>query len=51
MKQEATGSKRMADGTRKRRHSRVKAKREWYAKHRALRFARHFGVRITCELA
>ncbi len=43
MKQEATGSKRSSDGRRKRRHSQLKAKREWYARHRAVRFARHFG--------
>jgi hypothetical protein len=43
MKQEADGNKRTADGKRKRRHSPVKAKREWYAKYRAIRFAKHFG--------
>ena len=31
------------DGQRKRRHSSLKAKRDWYAKYRALRFARHLG--------
>ncbi|MFV2070102.1 MAG: hypothetical protein ACC645_24310 [Pirellulales bacterium] len=43
MKREATGDRRMTDGKRKRRHSPLKAKREWYAKYRALRFARHLG--------
>jgi hypothetical protein len=31
------------DGTRKRRFSPVKARREWYSQHRARRFARHLG--------
>jgi len=43
MKREATGNRRTTDGKRKRRHSPLKAKREWYAKYRALRFARHLG--------
>lgn len=29
------------DGRRKRRHSHIKARRDWYAKHRAERFAKH----------
>ena len=33
----------MPDGKRKRRHSPLRAKREWYAKHRAERFRRRFG--------
>lgn len=33
----------MPDGKRKRRHSTNKAKREWYAKWRSIRFARRFG--------
>jgi hypothetical protein len=33
----------MPDGKRKRRHSKNTAKRTWYARHRAIRFARHFG--------
>jgi hypothetical protein len=43
MKQEAASDKRAADGKRKRRYSSLKAKREWYAKYRAIRFARHLG--------
>ena len=43
MKRDATGTRRTADGRRKRRHSQVKAKRDWYAKYRAQRFARHLG--------
>ena len=31
------------DGTRNRRYSPNRAKREWYARFRAIRFARHFG--------
>jgi hypothetical protein len=31
------------DGTRKRRFSPLKARREWYSRHRARRFARHLG--------
>ncbi len=34
----------MPDGTRNRRFSTNTAKRQWYAKHRALRFARRFGI-------
>jgi hypothetical protein len=30
----------LADGTRKRRHSPNHCKRQWYARHRAVRFAR-----------
>lgn len=37
----------MPDGKRKRRHSPIKAKREWYAAHRARRFAKRFGA-WTC---
>ena len=33
----------MADGIRNRRFSLNTAKREWYAKHRAVRFSRRFG--------
>jgi len=43
MKHKADGQKLSADGRRRRRHSPHKAKREWYAKYRALRFARHLG--------
>jgi hypothetical protein len=32
----------LADGTRKRRHSPNQSKRQWYARHRAIRFARRF---------
>lgn len=32
----------MVDGTRKRRHSSNRVKREWYARHRAIRFSRRF---------
>ena len=32
----------MPDGSRKRRYSKNKRKREWYAYHRAVRFARRF---------
>jgi hypothetical protein len=34
----------MPDGKRKRRHSPNRAKRTWYAIHRARRFARRFGI-------
>lgn len=34
----------MPDGRRKRRHSGIAAKREWYARHRAMRFRRRFGL-------
>ena len=34
----------MPDGRRKRRHGPNKAKREWYARHRASRFRRRFGL-------
>jgi hypothetical protein len=37
------GVKDCVDGKRKRRHSGERAKRQWYAKHRMLRFAKHFG--------
>jgi hypothetical protein len=33
----------MADGTRRRRFSPITAKRRWYARHRAERFAERFG--------
>ena len=33
----------MPDGKRKRRHSTDKAKREWYAHDRAMRFQKRFG--------
>ena len=33
----------MPDGKRKRRHSQNKAKRQWYALHRAIRFAKRFN--------
>lgn len=33
----------MPDGTRKRRFDANKAKRQWYAHHRATRFAKRFG--------
>lgn len=33
----------MPDGKRKRRHSQNKAKHDWYAYSRAVRFARRFG--------
>jgi hypothetical protein len=34
----------MPDGTRHRRFSANSAKRQWYARHRAIRFARRFGI-------
>ena len=34
----------MPDGKRKRRFSPNKAKREWYSRHRAIRFNRRFGL-------
>jgi hypothetical protein len=34
----------MPDGTRKRRFSLNPARRRWYAKHRAVRFFRRFGL-------
>jgi len=34
----------MPDGKRKRRHSPNRAKRAWYARHRARRFQRRFGA-------
>jgi hypothetical protein len=34
----------MPDGTRRRRHSPIHAKRRWYAEHRAERFARRFNI-------
>ncbi len=34
----------MPDGKRKRRHSTLKSRRQWYAQHRALRFRRRFGL-------
>lgn len=33
------------DGKRRRRHFGTSAKRAWYARHRAARFARRFGFR------
>ena len=36
-------AKQHCDGKRKRRHSSNRAKREWYALHRAHRFVRRFG--------
>jgi len=35
----------VADGTRKRRHSSNRVKRQWYARHRAIRFARRLIAR------
>jgi hypothetical protein len=35
----------MVDGTRKRRHSPNQIKRKWYARHRAIRFARRLFAR------
>ena len=37
----------MPDGKRKRRHAPNKAKRQWYARHRASRFRRRFGLNAT----
>ena len=37
----------MPDGRRKRRHGPNKAKRDWYARHRASRFRRRFGLTFT----
>ncbi len=34
----------MPDGKRKRRHSPQKAKRDWYAQYRSIRFNRRFGL-------
>ena len=34
----------MPDGSRKRRFSSNQAKRQWYARYRALRFCRRFGL-------
>ncbi len=34
----------MPDGTRNRRFSTNAAKRHWYARHRAIRFSRRFGL-------
>ena len=34
----------MPDGKRKRRHHSNRARREWYARHRACRFQRRFGL-------
>jgi len=34
----------MPDGKRKRRHSKDRAKRQWYAYWRSVRFTRHFGL-------
>ncbi|MFO0895882.1 MAG: hypothetical protein U0836_00515 [Pirellulales bacterium] len=34
----------MPDGKRKRRHSPNRCRREWYAKHRSVRFRRRFGL-------
>jgi hypothetical protein len=34
----------MPDGRRKRRHGPNQAKRQWYARHRAARFRRKFGL-------
>jgi hypothetical protein len=34
----------MPDGKRKRRHSPQKARRDWYARYRSLRFQRRFGL-------
>ena len=39
----------MPDGKRKRRHGPNKAKRDWYARHRASRFRRRFGLPATPE--
>jgi hypothetical protein len=38
------GRKVMPDGRRKRRFSSNQAKRSWYARHRAERFRRRFGL-------
>ena len=38
----------MPDGKRKRRHCLNKAKRQWYARHRAERFRRRFSVCKPC---
>jgi len=35
----------LADGSRKRRQSSNRVKRQWYARHRAIRFARRFTAR------
>ena len=43
MKRATEGNRPLADGKRKRRHSPVKAKREWYAKYRSQRFAKYLG--------
>lgn len=37
----------MPDGTRKRRFSPIRSRREWYAQHRAQRFFRRFGLGST----
>lgn len=37
----------MPDGKRKRRHSPLQARREWYAKHRSFRFQRRFGLNVS----
>ncbi len=34
----------MPDGKRNRRHSENKAKRQWYARYRSIRFHRRFGL-------
>jgi len=34
----------MPDGRRKRRHSPNKSRRDWYARHRSVRFQRRFGL-------
>lgn len=41
----------MADGTRRRRFSPITAKRRWYARHRATRFAVRFGGLAGAALA
>ena len=40
----------MPDGKRKRRHSVNRAKRRWYAHHRAQRFTCRFGLFSTSQL-
>ena len=40
----------MPDGTRKRRFSRNQARRRWYAKNRAARFFRRFGLTSAPQL-
>jgi hypothetical protein len=40
----------MPDGKRKRRHDSNRARREWYARHRARRFQRRFGLVPSCPV-